>query len=105
MGLRDDLLRGIYNFGFEKPSAIQQRAIIPITSGRDVIAQAQYAPVIVISGRFSGDPRRIWWERGQCCGRRRVHARRKLNPASLRPLLQVWYGQDGHDLHHGSAKY
>ena len=57
MGLRDDLLRGIYNFGFEKPSAIQQRAIIPITSGRDVIAQAQYAPVIVISGRFSGDPR------------------------------------------------
>jgi len=41
MGLRDDLLRGIYNFGFEKPSAIQQRAIIPITSGRDVIAQAQ----------------------------------------------------------------
>ena len=27
MGLRDDLLRGIYAYGFEKPSAIQQRAI------------------------------------------------------------------------------
>lgn len=27
--------------GFEKPSAIQQRAIIPITSGQDVIAQSQ----------------------------------------------------------------
>ena len=27
--------------GFEKPSAIQQRAIMPILSGRDVIAQAQ----------------------------------------------------------------
>lgn len=26
---------------FEKPSAIQQRAILPIMSGRDVIAQAQ----------------------------------------------------------------
>jgi ATP-dependent RNA helicase len=26
---------------FEKPSAIQQRAILPITRGRDVIAQAQ----------------------------------------------------------------
>ena len=26
---------------FEKPSAIQQRAIVPITQGRDVIAQAQ----------------------------------------------------------------
>jgi ATP-dependent RNA helicase len=41
MGLKQDLLRGIFNYGFEKPSAIQQRAIIPITQGRDVIAQAQ----------------------------------------------------------------
>jgi ATP-dependent RNA helicase len=41
MGLREDLLRGIYQFGFEKPSAIQQRAVLPITQGRDVIAQAQ----------------------------------------------------------------
>lgn len=39
--IREDLLRGIYGYGFEKPSAIQQRAIIPIMSGRDVIAQAQ----------------------------------------------------------------
>eukprot|EP00095_Tigriopus_kingsejongensis_P005193 maker-scaffold321_size207582-snap-gene-1.27 protein:Tk05193 transcript:maker-scaffold321_size207582-snap-gene-1.27-mRNA-1 annotation:"eukaryotic initiation factor 4a-iii" len=41
MGLREDLLRGIYAYGFEKPSAIQQRAIQPILKGRDVIAQAQ----------------------------------------------------------------
>ncbi|KAL4308134.1 hypothetical protein GQ457_01G001400 [Hibiscus cannabinus] len=41
MGLKDDLLRGIYNYGFEKPSAIQQRAVMPIINGRDVIAQAQ----------------------------------------------------------------
>jgi len=41
MGLRDELLRGVYNYGFEKPSAIQQRAIVPIVTGRDVIAQAQ----------------------------------------------------------------
>nr|XP_002126471.1 eukaryotic initiation factor 4A-III [Ciona intestinalis] len=41
MGLREDLLRGIYAYGFEKPSAIQQRAIKQITKGRDVIAQAQ----------------------------------------------------------------
>jgi hypothetical protein len=27
--------------GFEKPSAIQQRAIVPMTKGRDVIAQSQ----------------------------------------------------------------
>jgi len=41
MGLKDALLRGIYSYGFEKPSAIQQRAIIPILKKRDVIAQAQ----------------------------------------------------------------
>ncbi|KAK3731859.1 hypothetical protein QZH41_000158 [Actinostola sp. cb2023] len=41
MNLREDLLRGIYAYGFEKPSAIQQRAVRPITKGRDVIAQAQ----------------------------------------------------------------
>lgn len=41
LGLREDLLRGIYSYGFEKPSAIQQRAIKAITKGRDVIAQAQ----------------------------------------------------------------
>jgi translation initiation factor 4A len=41
MNLREDLLRGIYAYGFEKPSAIQQRAIIPLCKDRDVIAQAQ----------------------------------------------------------------
>lgn len=41
MGLKEDLLRGIYSYGFEKPSAIQQRAILPIVKGRDVIAQSQ----------------------------------------------------------------
>ncbi|EYU45451.1 hypothetical protein MIMGU_mgv1a007813mg [Erythranthe guttata] len=41
MGIKDGLLREIYNYGFEKPSAIQQRAVLPIISGRDVIAQAQ----------------------------------------------------------------
>jgi translation initiation factor 4A len=41
MGLSEDLLRGIYGYGYETPSAIQQRAILPILSGRDTIAQAQ----------------------------------------------------------------
>jgi ATP-dependent RNA helicase len=41
MGLKPDLLRGIYAYGFERPSAIQQRAIKPILDGRDVIAQSQ----------------------------------------------------------------
>ena len=60
LNLNEDLLRGIYAYSnknnpivfsylmfhiifldYEKPSAIQQRAILPITKGRDVIAQAQ----------------------------------------------------------------
>ena len=41
LNLKPDLLRGIYGYGFEKPSAIQQKAILPIIKERDVIAQAQ----------------------------------------------------------------
>lgn len=41
MGLKDGLLKGIFQYGFQKPSAIQQRAILPIIQGRDVIAQSQ----------------------------------------------------------------
>ena len=41
MNLKDDLLRGIYAYGFEKPSAIQQRGIMPILADHDTIAQAQ----------------------------------------------------------------
>jgi len=39
--LQEGLLRGIYSYGFEKPSAIQQRAIRPVIDGRDTIGQAQ----------------------------------------------------------------
>merc|ERR1711973_674357 len=41
MNLKEDLLRGIFAYGFEKPSAIQQRAIMPVIKGHDVIAQAK----------------------------------------------------------------
>ncbi|KAL7617061.1 eukaryotic initiation factor 4A-15 [Lactuca sativa] len=41
MGLQENLLRGIYAYGFEKASTIQQRGIVPITKGLDVIQQAQ----------------------------------------------------------------
>ncbi|KAG8944931.1 RNA helicase [Tulasnella sp. 419] len=40
LDLKDDLLMGMDAQGFEQPSAIQQRAILPIISGRDVIVQA-----------------------------------------------------------------
>ena len=41
MDLPENLLRGIYANGFERPSAIQQKAIVPIKQGRDILAQAQ----------------------------------------------------------------
>lgn len=41
MSLKLNLLRGILTYGFEKPSKIQQKVIIPIIAGQDVIAQSQ----------------------------------------------------------------
>lgn len=41
LDLHPDILRGIFAYGFEKPSAIQKHAIKPIITGDDVIAQAQ----------------------------------------------------------------
>jgi len=43
LDLSENLLRGIYSYGFEKPSPIQQQAIFPLIldNDRDVIGQAQ----------------------------------------------------------------
>jgi translation initiation factor 4A len=41
LDLNPNLLRGIYAYGFEKPSPIQSKAIKPILDGHDLIAQAQ----------------------------------------------------------------
>ena len=41
LSLKENLLRGIYSYGFEVPSAIQSKSIPVFKSGKDVIAQAQ----------------------------------------------------------------
>lgn len=41
MQLNEHLMRGIYSYGFERPSPIQRVAIRPFIAGRDIIAQAQ----------------------------------------------------------------
>ena len=41
LNIKENLLRGIFSFGFETPSPIQKRAIKPIIEKNDVIAQAQ----------------------------------------------------------------
>ena len=40
-GLKDDLLRGIFGIGFENPSPIQKKGILPFLTKKDLIAQAQ----------------------------------------------------------------
>lgn len=41
MGLNEQLLHGIYSYGFEKPSVIQQKAIVPLVQKNDMIGQSQ----------------------------------------------------------------
>jgi translation initiation factor 4A len=41
LDIKNDLLRGIYSVGFENPSPIQRKAIVPMIKGHDIIAQAQ----------------------------------------------------------------
>ena len=41
LNLSEALLKGIYAYGWEKPSTIQSKAIHPILKGNDLIAQAQ----------------------------------------------------------------
>jgi len=41
MELPEDVLRGVYSYGYEDPSPIQKRAVCPMLAGRDLIAQAQ----------------------------------------------------------------
>lgn len=41
LGLRESIMRGIFSYGFEKPSPIQQKSIPVLLSGKDAICQAQ----------------------------------------------------------------
>lgn len=41
LNLENNILRGIYAYGYEKPSPIQSKAIKPLILGKDIIAQAQ----------------------------------------------------------------
>jgi translation initiation factor 4A len=41
MGLPENLLRGIYGYGFEKPSQIQSFAIVPMIAKKDILGHAQ----------------------------------------------------------------
>ena len=40
MDLQENLLRGIFAYGLEKPSAIQTKGIVPTSKGRDTLMHA-----------------------------------------------------------------
>ena len=41
LGIQESILRGVYAYGFEKPSQIQVKAIPHLIAGKDIVAQAQ----------------------------------------------------------------
>lgn len=41
------MLRGIYGYGFVKPSPIQQKGILPILTGKDTVAQVSLFPIFI----------------------------------------------------------
>ncbi len=41
MNLKDNILRGIYAYGFEYPSEVQKKGIVAVINGKDSIVQAQ----------------------------------------------------------------
>lgn len=41
MPLKENLLRGILSYGFDKPSSVQKKGIVPVIQGKDSVIQAQ----------------------------------------------------------------
>ena len=66
LGLTEDLLRGVYACGCEKPSEIQQKAIKPIMEGRDIVAQAQSGTEKIITFLIGAISRIDCTQSGSC---------------------------------------
>ena len=90
MNLREEILHGIYAYGFEKPSPIQASAIVPIINGKDIIASAQ-------TGRKSG-----WRRRRRSLGPRRGTRLPAIERcqlcAEIAPAPRACCGQDSCEL-------
>ena len=54
MNLKAELLRGVYAYGFERPSAIQQRAIMPVIKGEfPSVQDSRFHPLTWTQGTMS----------------------------------------------------
>ncbi|KAL6630102.1 hypothetical protein ACP70R_029867 [Stipagrostis hirtigluma subsp. patula] len=63
MGLQENLLKGIYQYGLEKPSAVHQRGIVPFCKALDVIQQALFGTTVTLS---CGVLQRLDYESTEC---------------------------------------
>lgn len=69
MGLKEEILRGIYAYGYKEPTPIQRKGILPVIQGKDTIAQvrkikmveSKYLPLIIIIGSIWN--RKDWYLR------------------------------------------
>ncbi|KAL6630098.1 hypothetical protein ACP70R_029863 [Stipagrostis hirtigluma subsp. patula] len=63
MGLQENLLKGIYQYGLEKPSAVHKRGIVPFCKALDVIQQALFGTTVTLS---CGVLQRLDYESTEC---------------------------------------
>ncbi|KAM3241302.1 hypothetical protein ACQJBY_054361 [Aegilops geniculata] len=63
MGLREDLLKGIYAYGLAMPSATHQRGIVPFCKGLDVIQQSLSGTTVTLA---CGVLQRLDYESTEC---------------------------------------
>lgn len=59
MGLKEEVLRGIYGYGFTKPSPIQQKGILPVIQGHDTIAQVSIMLLAEAIFHLGSESRRV----------------------------------------------
>uniref|UniRef100_A0A0E0CI31 Helicase ATP-binding domain-containing protein n=1 Tax=Oryza meridionalis TaxID=40149 RepID=A0A0E0CI31_9ORYZ len=48
MGLQESLLKGIYVYDLDKPSAVHQRGIVPLCNGMDIIQQSLFGTTVTL---------------------------------------------------------
>uniref|UniRef100_A0A0E0NBU5 RNA helicase n=1 Tax=Oryza rufipogon TaxID=4529 RepID=A0A0E0NBU5_ORYRU len=48
MGLQESLLKGIYAYDLDKPSAVHQRGIVPLCNGLDIIQQSLFGTTVTL---------------------------------------------------------
>ncbi|TVU33116.1 hypothetical protein EJB05_24901, partial [Eragrostis curvula] len=96
MGLHENLLKGIYQYGLEKPSVVHQRGIVPLCKGLDVIQQSLSGTTVTVCCGIlqrldfgSADCQALYLgvKAHACTGGTRVHAEQQILSSSAHVLI------------------